>query len=175
VGPTYQQPLSAPGPPVSAPWLRGCHVPAPLTRLKCAVGTARRIPTAVPTAPPLSESRRCLTSCALIPTTPSTVSKADQRCLSAPPSLSGRLRRRVLVHGERSPSLFLPLFFRGKLSLAPSPSSPSQDRRWPLEPSPHRRTPPPIRFFSPSLSTRSSGELSPPPPCPAGSLSTVGA
>jgi hypothetical protein len=29
--------------------------------------------------------------------------------------------------------------------------------------------------FSPSLSTRSSGELSPPPPCPAGSLTVVGA
>jgi hypothetical protein len=138
-------------------------------------GPRAGVPTAVPTAPPLSESQRCLTSCALIPTTPSTVSKADQRCLSAPPSLSGRLRRRVLVHGERSPSLFLPLFFRGKLSLAPSPSSPSQDRRWPLEPSPHRRTPPPIRFFSPSLSTRSSGELSPPPLCPTNNLSAVGA
>jgi hypothetical protein len=41
------------------------------------------------------------------------------------------------------------LFFHGTLSLAPSPSSPSQGHRWPLEPSPHRRTPPPIRFFSP--------------------------
>jgi hypothetical protein len=66
-------------------------------------------------------------------------------------------------------------FFRGMLSLAPSPSTPMQDRYRPPEPWPHRRTLLPIRFISPSPSTRSSSELSPPPPCPAGSLSAVGA
>jgi hypothetical protein len=51
------------------------------------------------------------------------------------------------VSRARAPSCRI--FFCGTLSLAPSPSSPSQDRRRPPEPSPHRRTPPPIRFFSP--------------------------
>jgi hypothetical protein len=153
------------------------HRTAPLAHLKCTVGTARRHPDSRPDraaavrAPPSPH----LASHVLVPTAMSSVSEADRRCPSAPPSLSGHLRRRELVHGERSPSPFLPLFFRGTLSLAPSSSSPSQDCRRPPEPSPCQRTPPLIRLFSPSPSTRSSGGLSPPPPCPAGSLSTVGA
>jgi hypothetical protein len=159
-----------------AAWLPRARA-APLGRLKCAVRIARRRPDSRPdrvTAVRATLSPR-LASRALVPTASSSVSESDRRCPSAPPSLSDLLRHRELIHGERSPRPFLPLFFCGTLSLAPSSSSPSQDHCRPPEPSPRQRTPPPIRFFSPSPSTRSSGELSPPPPCPAGSLSTVGA
>jgi hypothetical protein len=167
VGPAYQRTVAA--------WMpRARTVPRRSRALSALPRPRTGVPTAVPIAPPLSEPRRRLASRVLVPTAPSSVSEADRRCLSAPPSLFGRLRRHELIHGERSPSPFLPLFFRGTLSLAPSSSSPSQDCHQPPEPSPRRRTPQLIRFFSPSPSMRSSGLLSPPPPCPAGSLSAVG-
>jgi hypothetical protein len=167
VGPTYQPPLSEQGPPVSTPSPRGCHTPAPLTRLKGSVGTARRRPDSHSDRAPRCLRRR-LASRAPVPTAPSSVSEVDRRCPAASAVASSST-----VSGARGPSCRF--FFRGVLSLPPSPSSPSQDRRRPPEPLPHRRTSPPIRFFSPSPSTRSSGELSPPLPCPAGSLSAVGA
>jgi hypothetical protein len=142
------------------PSQRGCHAPAPLTRLKGAVGTVRRRPD-TPPPPPLSEPRRRPCSEPIVAVRP-----RHRRCLAAVVSSS-------TVSGARAPSCRF--FFRGRLSLAPSPSTPTQDRRRPPKPSPHRRTPPPIRFPPPSPSTRSSGELSPPPPCPTGSLSDVGA
>jgi hypothetical protein len=140
--------------------------------LRALSGPRASVPTAHP--PPLLSEPRCrLTSRALVPTAPSSVFGADRRCPSAPPSLSGRLHRRELFHGERNPSPLLPLFLPRNVEPSSSPSTPTQDRRRPPEPSPRRRTPPPIQFFSPSPSTSSSGELSPPPPCPAGSLSAV--
>jgi hypothetical protein len=146
---------------------------APLACLKGAVGTARRRPdNRSDRASPLTRPRRCLTSRAPILTAPSSVSEADHRCPSEPPSLSGRLRRRELFHGERSSSPLLPLFLL-----------------WNVEPSsfslhPDAGPPPAIGALASSEnaaanlsppSTRSFGELSPPPPCPAGSLSTVDA
>jgi hypothetical protein len=69
---------------------------------------------AVPTAPFRCPSRVVasprLASRAPVPTTPSPVSEANHvairapcHCPSAPPPLSGRLRRRELLYGERSP------------------------------------------------------------------------
>jgi hypothetical protein len=69
------------GTPISAPSPRGCHTSSPH-----------------------------LASRAIVPTAPSSVSEADRRCPSAPPSLSGHLRRRELIHDERSPSPLLSLF-----------------------------------------------------------------
>jgi hypothetical protein len=154
---------------------RACLSDAVVVWLPCALAAPRHSRTlralsgpraSVPTAPPLSEPRRRLTSRALVPTAPSSVSGANRRCPDASTVVSYSM-----VSGTRAPSYHF--FFRGMLSLAPSPSTPTQDRRRPPEPSPRRRTPPPIQFFSPSPSTSSSGELSPPPPCPAGSLSAV--
>jgi hypothetical protein len=69
---------------------------------------------------------------------------------SVPPPLSGGLRRREILHGERSPEHPpLRLFLRGLLSRASSPpSTPMQDHRRSPESSPCRRTPPSI-WFSP--------------------------
>jgi hypothetical protein len=80
-------------------------MPTPLVHLKGAVGTAHRRPNSPSDrTPPLSELRRRLTSHMPVPTTPSSMFGADCRCLSVPPSLSGRLRHHEVFHGERSPS-----------------------------------------------------------------------
>jgi hypothetical protein len=79
------------------------------------------------------------------------------------------------VHDERRPSSPLAvlhpwsveLTFPSLLTIAgPSPATVAP---------PHRKSATAEPVFSPSPSTRSSGELSPPPPCPAGSLTVVGA
>jgi hypothetical protein len=85
-------------------------VPAPCRSraLSALSGPRVGIPTSLPTVPPLSAPSPRL-ACAVL-TVLSSVSEADRHYLSAPPSLSGRLRRRELVHGERSLSPLLPLF-----------------------------------------------------------------
>jgi hypothetical protein len=166
------------GPPVSHRSVAATRLccAAPLACLKGTVGTARRCPDSRPDhASPLSEPRRRLTSRALVPTVPSSVSGADRRYLSTPPSLSGCLRRRELFHGERNPSPLLSLFLPwnvepSSLSLHPDAGPPPATGS--LASSENAAANP---VFSPSPSTRSSGELSPPTPCPAGNLSAVGA
>jgi hypothetical protein len=166
VGPTCQRAFAA--------WLPRARA-APLARLKGAVGTRRQLPDSRPdsaarcpscavASPHVRSSRLRRRPC---PKPTDAVRARHRHCLDASAIVSSST-----MSGARAPSCRV--FFRGTLSLAPSPSSPSQDRRRPPEPSPRRRTPPPIRFFSPSPSTRSSGELSPPPPCLAGNLSAVG-
>jgi hypothetical protein len=95
----------------------------------------------------------------VVPTAPPPVPEADHvavrapcPCPSTPPPLSGRLRRRETLHGERSPSTS-PLAAFSPGTLEPSflsPSTPTQDRRRPLDPLHRRRTPPPIQFSPPS-------------------------
>jgi hypothetical protein len=67
------------------------------------------------------------------------VSEANRRC-----PVASAVASSSTVSGARAPSCRF--FFRGMLSLAPSPSTPMQDRRRPPEPLPYWRTPPPIRF-----------------------------
>jgi hypothetical protein len=110
------------------------HHAAPLTHLKGAVGTTRWRPDSCSDrASPLSAPRCRLASRAPIPTASSSVSDADRRCPSVPPSLSGRLLRRELFHGERSPSPLLPLFLPwnvepSSLSLQPDAGPPPATR-----------------------------------------------
>jgi hypothetical protein len=147
-GPPISCRFPAPSPPISAPSPRGCHVLAP---------------------------HHCLALRAPVSTALSSVSEADRRCPSTPPSLSGRLRHRELVHGERRPSPLLPLFL--PWSVEPTSLSLHPDAGLPPATgalaSSENAAADPVSFPFPS--TRSSGELSPPPPCPAGSLSAVGA
>jgi hypothetical protein len=72
----------------------------------------RRLSRAVPTAPPP------------VPEADHITIRTPCPCRSASPPLSGRLRRRVTLHDERSPSTPLPLFLRGLLSRASSPPPP---------------------------------------------------
>jgi hypothetical protein len=161
------------GPPVSHRFLCRARLSA---RLKGTVRTTRwHLDSRPDRTSTLSEPRRCLASHALVPTVPSSVSGADRCCPSVPPSLSGCLRRRELFHGERNPSPLLPLFRPwnvepSSLSLHPDAGPPPATGA--LASSENAAADP---VFSPSPSTRSSGELSPSPPCPVASLSAVGA
>jgi hypothetical protein len=159
----------------------GAHLSATCPRrshpFRALSGPRASVPTAIPTASPaIRAAPRChLTSRALVPTALSSVSEADRRCLSTPPSLSDRLRHRELIHGEQSPSPLLPHFLlwnveSSSLSLLPVAGPPPATGA--LASSENAAAYP---VFLPSPSTWSSGELSPPPPCSAGSLSAVGA
>jgi hypothetical protein len=180
VGPTCQTPLSAPGPPGSAPFPRGCHAPRRSSALSTLSGPRAGVPIApIPTGCPkiaaaLPTPPRLTVPTALIPTAPSPGSKPTITVRVPRPSLSGRLRRRKHAHGERSraPShRFSSVEHRAHLPLPPPHRRTAAGHRSPTSLEKLRRR----AGFSPSLSTRSSGELSPPPPCPAGSLTVVGA
>jgi hypothetical protein len=113
-------------------------------------GPRAGVPTAVPTAPPRSP-HRAIASPRARPSRPHrrpcskpTVAVRARHCRC--PAASA-VTSSSTVSGARAPSCRF--FFRGMLSLAPSPSTPTQDRCRPPEPSPRRRTPPPIRFFPP--------------------------
>jgi hypothetical protein len=174
VVPTCQTPLSTPGPPGSAPLPRGCHASCRTRALNALSGPRAGIPTAqrcsdraaaavrtasprpVPTVPPpLSEAM------------PLSVSEAH-RC----PAVSAVPR---FIHGERRSSPPLAVFRPWSVELT-SPSLLPVAGPPPATVAPPRRknaTAEPV--FSPSSSTRSSGELFSPSPCPAGSLTVVGA
>jgi hypothetical protein len=129
--------------------------------------------------------RRCprLTSRMPVSTVPSLGSEADHiavrvlcLCPSAPPPLSSRLRRREPLHGERSPEHPLAAFFSGihlHLSFLSLPT-PTQDPAGHRSPTSLENTVA-VPVFPPLPSARSSGELLPPPTCPAGGLSVVDA
>jgi hypothetical protein len=155
------------GPPVSRRFPHWAHLSArrccvatthprrvtPLACLKGAVGTVRRRPDSrSDRASPLSAPRRRLASRTPVPTALSSVSEADHRCPSAPPSLSDRLRRRELFHGERSPSPLLPLFLP-----------------WNVEPSSlslHPDAGPPPATGALASSDNATADPVPPPPLP---------
>jgi hypothetical protein len=156
-----------PGPPGSAPLLRGCHVPHRSTALKALSGPRAGVPTA-PFQP-----RRCRCPNRLAPPH---LARSDRAAVCVrSSSLSGRLRRREHAHGERSrvpPSrCFRPWSVElTSPSLLPVTGPPPAT----VSP-PHRKNAAAEPVFSPSPSTRSFGELSPPPLCLAGSLTGVGA
>jgi hypothetical protein len=125
-------------------------------------------------APPASRSPdSCLVS--LIPTAPSPGPKPTLAVRAPRLSLPGRLRRREHDHGKRHPSSPLTVLRPWSVELTlpsllaivrpqPATVAPPCQRDAAAEPD----------FFS-SLSTRSFGELAFRPPCPAGSLTVVGA
>jgi hypothetical protein len=109
VGPTCQPPLSAPGPPGSAPLPRGCHVP----RHACALNALSRPRVGVPTAQRRSDRPRSDRAAAAVRiasprpvlTTPSPLSEA-----TPPPCLNHVAVRPSsavvsFIHCERRPSL----------------------------------------------------------------------
>jgi hypothetical protein len=111
----------------------------------------------------------------LVLTAPSPGPKPTVAVRAPRPSLSGRLRRREHDHGERRPSSPLAVLRPWSVELTlpslltvagPPPATVSPPRR-------RNATAKPEFFSSPS--TRSSGELAFRPPCPAGSLTVVGA
>jgi hypothetical protein len=167
VGPTCQTPLSAPGPPGSALLPRGCHAPRHARMLNALSGPRADVPTA-PRRPNRLASPR--PDCAI------TRSEADHRCPSAPTTIV-RPSDAVasFIHGERR--LSSPLAVLHPWSV--EPTSPSL---LPVTGPPPATVAPPHRknfaaepVFSSSPSTRSSGELFSPSPCPTGSLTAVGA
>jgi hypothetical protein len=112
-----RDPLSAAAVRAEPAWQRAVAAclprAVPLSRLKCAVGTARRHPdSAVPTGCPKTSSPRCRRRLACLDNAILTTAVRPRahpvrsyllvhvRC----PSLSGRLRRRDHAHGERRPS-----------------------------------------------------------------------
>jgi hypothetical protein len=161
------------GPPVSAPSPCGCHMPALLARLKGAVGTPHRHPNSPPDRAPLSAPSPRLARA--VPTAHSPGPKPPPCCPKPPHCCSSTALTPSLPAAPRQVSRATGRRCRLRAAANSPFVSPSQDRCRPPEPSPRRRTPSSIQFFSPSPSTRSSGELSPPPPCPVGSLSAVGA
>jgi hypothetical protein len=152
----------------------------PLQRVKRVVGTALRCPdSAVPTAPPpLSELPRATSPRPSrqrssrprrrpVRSRPSLSKRPDRRCLAAStiastPTVSEAEPPLAVFHPWSneltSPSL-LPIVGPLPATIAP----------------PHQKNAITEPVFSPSPSTRSSGELSPPPPCPPGSLTVEGA
>jgi hypothetical protein len=153
---------------------------APMPQLKAAVGTARRASRQLASPRPLASRQRPASHAPPPPRPAMSVplsEDATPRCPSAsePSPLPGRLRRREHDHGERRPSSPLAVLhpWSVKLSL---PSLLAVAGRPPATVAPPRRrdTAAEPDFFS-SPSTRSSGELAFRPPCPAGSLTVVGA
>jgi hypothetical protein len=172
VGLTCQTSLTALGPPASAPLPRGCHAPRRFSTSKALSGPRA----GVPTAPFRPRRRRCTNRLASpVPIAPSPGLKSIVAVRAPRPPLSRRLCRREHIHGEcrsSSPLAVLrpwsvELTFPSLLAVAgPPPATVAP---------PHRKNAAAEPVFSPSPSTRSSGELSPPPSCPAGSLTVVGA
>jgi hypothetical protein len=130
---------------------------------------------AVPTAPPpLSESPH-LASPRPVLTAPSLLSEAAPPPCPNPAAVRPSNAVASFVHGERRPSSPLAvlrpwsveLTFHSLLTVAGPPQATVAP--------PHRKNATVELDFFPSLSTRSSGVLFPPPPCPAGSLTVVGA
>jgi hypothetical protein len=186
-------------PPDRRAWLT-CTAPTP--RLKATVGTARRtsrqpaslappasrqpaspasstprqrltVPAHLLTAPHLACTAAALTGCVRAPLS----EDATPRCPSAsePSPLPGRLRRREHDHSERRPSSPLAVLHPWSVDLTlpsllavvgPPPATVAPPRR-------RDAAAEPDLFSSPSM--RSSGELAFRPPCPAGSLTLVGA
>jgi hypothetical protein len=143
----------------------------PLQHVKCAVGTTRRRPdSAVPTGCPKSP-----TSPRPVPTVPSLLSEAALPPCLNPAAVQPSDAVASFVHGERRPSS--PLAFLRPWSVELTfPSLLTVTGPPPATVAPPRRkntAAEPDSFPSPS--TRSSGELSSPPPCPAGSFTVVGA
>jgi hypothetical protein len=157
VCPTCQTPRAV------AAWLPRA-APTPRQRLAA--------PARLPTAPRLACATAAPTGRVRAPLS----EDATPRCLSAsePSPLPGRLRCHEHDHGEHRPSSPLAVLRPWSVDLTlpslaiagPSPATVAP---------PHRRdTAAEPDFFS-SPSTRSSGELAFRPPCPAGSLTLVGA
>jgi hypothetical protein len=179
VGLTCQTPLSAPGPPGSTPLPRSCHAPHRARALNALSGPRVGVPTTShrsdrPRSDRLSEPP-LLISPRPVPTTPSPLSEATPPFVSEArrcPAVSAVAR---FVHGERRPSPPLTVFHLWSIEL----TSPSL---LPVTGPPPATVAPPRRkntaaepIFSPSPSTRSSGELFSPSPCPTGSITAVGA
>jgi hypothetical protein len=170
-------PRAAPGPCGRAPLPRGCHAWRRRRGLKPMSGQRAARPDSQPRAhhrrpdSALALAARPTTShclASLIPTTPSPSPKPTVAVRAPRLSLSGRLRRREHVHGERRPSSPLvvlhpwsvELTFPSLLTVAgPPPATVAPPRR--------RNATAELDFFS-SPSTRSSGELSSPPPMSGG-------
>jgi hypothetical protein len=174
VGPTCQTPLSVPGPPGSAPLPRGFHAPCHSSALKALSGPRVGVPTA-PFRPAVRNRRRRLTSARPILTAPSPLSEAAPPPCPNPAAIWPSDAVVSFVHGERRPSSPLAVLRPWSVELTfpslltgagPPPATVAPPRR--------RNTAAEPEFF-PSLSMRSSGELFFPPPCPAGSLTVVGA
>jgi hypothetical protein len=160
-------PLSASGPPGSALLPRA----APLQRVKCAVGTVRRRPdSVVPTAPPpLSETPRP------VPTVPLPLPKAVPPPCPNPASVRPSDTVVSFIRGESSPSSPLAVLHSWSVELTFPSLLPITGPPPVTVAPPHQKNATAELVFSPSPSTRSSDELSPPPPCPVGSLTVVGA
>jgi hypothetical protein len=142
-----------------------CRDRAPASRQRRAVLTGR-VPTGcpnrlasprpVPTAPPpLSEA------------TPPSMSEA-RHCPAVPTVVR-------FVHGERRPSPPLVVFRPWSVELTSPSLLPIAGPLPTTIAPPHRKNTGAEPVFSPSPSTRSSGELFSPSPCPTGSLTVVGA
>jgi hypothetical protein len=165
-------PRAAPGPPGSAPLLCGCHAPRRSSALNALSGPRVDVPSAS-FRPRRHRYPNRLSS--LIPTMPSPGLKLTVTVRAPRPSLSNRLRRHEHVHSECRPSSPLAILHPWSVELTfPSLLAIAGPLPATVAP-PHRKNSAAEPVFSPSPSTRSSGELSPPPPCPAGSLTTVGA
>jgi hypothetical protein len=143
---------------------------APRPRIKCAVSTARRHPDS---AAPFRPTARTA-SPRPVPTAPSPLSEA------MPPSVSEAHRCPAVstvatfVHGERRPSPPLAVFRPWSVELTSPSLLPVAGPPPATVAPPHRKNAAAEPVFSPSPSTRSSGELFSPSPCPAGSLTVAG-
>jgi hypothetical protein len=156
-------PLSAPGPPSSAPLPRGCHAPRRSSALNALSGPRA----GVPTAPFRPHRRRCPNRLAL--PRPNHTAAMSESCAVRPSDAVASF-----IHGDRRPSSPLAVLHSWSVeltfpSLLPVAGPPPAT----VDP-PHRKSAAAEPVFSPSPSTRSSDELSSPPPCPAGSLTVVG-
>jgi hypothetical protein len=174
VGPTCQTPLSAPGPPGSALLSRGCHVPRRARALNVLSGPRAGVPTA-PRRSDWSRSDRLSEPPRPVPTAPPPLSEAT------PPSMSEARHCPAVptvvrfVHGERRPSPPLVVFRPWSVELTSPSLLPIAGPLPTTIAPPHRKNTGAEPVFSPSPSTRSSGELFSPSPCPTGSLTVVGA
>jgi hypothetical protein len=157
-------PLSAPGPPSSAPLPRGCHAPRRSSALNALSGPRA----GVPTAPFRPHRRRCPNRLAL--PRPNHTAAMSESCAVRPSDAVASF-----IHGDRRPSSPLAVLHSWSVeltfpSLLPVAGPPPAT----VDP-PRRKSAAAEPVFSPSPSTRSSDELSSPPSCPAGSLTVVGA
>jgi hypothetical protein len=174
VGPTCQTPLSAPGPPGSAPLPCGCPATHRARALNALSGPHAGVPTAQRRSDRLSEITD-VASPHPVPTAPSPLSEAASPPCPNPAAVRPSDTVVRFVHSEHRPSSPLAVLHPWSVELTspsllpvagplPATVAPTSSENATAEP-----------VLSPSPSTRSSGELFSPSPCPAGSLTAVGA
>jgi hypothetical protein len=150
----------------SAPLPRGCHASCRSRTLNALSGPRVGVPTGCPNR---------LTSPRPVPTAPPPLSEAMPLSVSEARRCSAVSAVARFIHSERRPSPPLAVFHPWSIKLTSPSLLPVAGPPPATVAPPHQKNAAAEPVFSPSPSMRSFGELFSPSPCPAGSLTAVGA